>query len=103
MTYIVIPAKAGIHTCGCALISFDLACLERSILKCQQNLGKLTNLKSLSLADNQLSGNIPPELGNLTNLQEIYLSGNHLTGCIPNALRDVKSNDFADLNLPFCE
>ena len=46
---------------------------------------------------------IPAELGNLANLERIRLAGNPgLTGCIPAALRDVATNDFDDLALPFC-
>ena len=65
-------------------------------------LGRLTNLRELDLADNQLTGVIPAELGRLTNLHTIRLSGNRLTGCIPGELRDVRTNDFAELGLPLC-
>ena len=65
-------------------------------------LGSLTNLIRLSLSGNQLSGSIPAELGNLTNLETLQLAGNQLTGCVPAGLRDVESNDFDALGLPFC-
>ena len=37
----------------------------------------------MSLADNRLTGEIPPEFGNLLSLYELDLSGNQLSGCIP--------------------
>ena len=46
-------------------------------------LGRLTNLRWLSLSSNQLSGEIPPELGDLTNLESLYLLSNELSGEIP--------------------
>lgn len=45
--------------------------------------GHVTNI---DLADNQLSGSIPPELGNLANLQSLYLSYNQLRGALPRSL-----------------
>ena len=66
-------------------------------------LGDLRKLESLYLNDNQLTGHIPEELGNLTELEELLLAGNQLTDCIPDDLREVKDNDFAELDLPFCE
>ena len=89
-------------------------------------LGNLTNLKSLSLGGNQLTGTIPSELGGLTKvtvllldrnrltgtippelsgltmLRQLQLASNLLTGCIPAALREVESNDLAQLGLPDC-
>ena len=65
-------------------------------------LGRLSNLTHLDLADNGLTGEIPPELGGLANLQRLYLGGNLLTGCVPDGLRDVPNNDIARLGLPFC-
>ena len=41
-------------------------------------------------------------MGNLSNLERLYLSFNQLSGCIPEGLRDVRSNDFSSLGLPFC-
>ena len=46
-------------------------------------LGNLTSLTELYLAENSLSGNIPAELGNLTNLTLLWLSYNQLSGSIP--------------------
>ena len=66
-------------------------------------LGNLTHLEWLSLKGNGLNGAIPQELASLTKLEGLFLAGNKLTGCIPDALRDVEENDFAELDLPFCE
>ena len=65
------------------------------------SLGDLSNLERLSLSNNLLTGPIPSQLDSLA-LELIYLSGNQLTGCIPAGLRDVPSNDFDQLGLPFC-
>ena len=65
-------------------------------------LGSLSDLRHLNLSDNSLTGHIPTELGGLFNLQELYLSGNGLSGCVLDELRDIPSNDFAGLALPFC-
>lgn len=68
-------------------------------------LGNLANLKALTISDNELIGIIPAELGGLTELNTLLVSGNELAGCIPAALKDVRHNDFEDLDppLPFCE
>ncbi len=65
-------------------------------------LGNLAELTSLYLVGNRLEGEIPAELGNLANLTTLYLSENELTGCVPDGLRDVPTNDFDELGLPFC-
>ena len=46
-------------------------------------LGDLYNLTVLGLGANRLTGSIPPELGNLANLYWLQLAGNALTGPIP--------------------
>jgi hypothetical protein len=46
-------------------------------------LGRLTSLRILNLAENELTGSIPKELGNLRNLDQLYLRNNKLTGSIP--------------------
>ncbi|KAG0580539.1 hypothetical protein KC19_4G180600 [Ceratodon purpureus] len=49
-------------------------------------IGKLDQLRRLSLHSNQLFGPIPKELGNCTSLRQLYLRGNFLTGSIPTEL-----------------
>ena len=66
-------------------------------------LGQLSNLQTLDLADNDLSGTVPNGLGALANLENVYLSGNDLSGCIPVGLRNLRNDDFDDLELPFCD
>ncbi len=52
-------------------------------------LGGLTSLEVLSLALNNLSGEIPSALGNLTELEELDLSLNNLSGEIPRELGNL--------------
>ena len=54
-------------------------------------LGNLTGLRWLDLADNDLFGAIPPELGNLTELRRLDLGNNNLTGTFPPALLNLVS------------
>ena len=67
-------------------------------------LGDLTTLSQLQLQDNNLSGAIPTQLGDLRNLRKAYLKDNSgFTGCVPRGLGDVRFNDVAHLNLPYCD
>ncbi len=66
-------------------------------------IGDLINLEQLLLRENSLTGSIPASLGDLDNLQGLSLRQNQLDGCVPQGLRDVASNDFDDLDLPFCD
>ena len=53
-------------------------------------LGNLANLRGLHLSGNDLlTGELPPELGNLANLERLYLSDNGLTGEIPPELGNL--------------
>ena len=56
----------------------------------------------LSLAINGLSGTIPGELVDLTNLETLYLSGNSLSGCVPEALYEVATHDLDAAGIPSC-
>ena len=47
------------------------------------DLGSLTYLNTLNLSVNQLTGEIPAGMGNLTNLLHLSLKDNRLTGSIP--------------------
>ena len=60
-------------------------------------LGNLANLEWLELYENQLSGEIPPELGNLVNLRELRLYDNQLSGEIPAELGNLSSLEHLDL------
>ncbi len=64
-------------------------------------LSDLYRLTVLHLGGNQLNGAIPAALGRLSNLRGVYFVGNRLSGCIPAGLRDVESNDLANLGLSF--
>ena len=48
-----------------------------------EELGNLANLKLLYLDSNELSGKIPARLGNLTNLEDLFLNRNELSGPLP--------------------
>ena len=61
-------------------------------MRYRRNLGNLSNLQSLELTSNQLTGEIPAELGNLSNLQELSLWDNQLTGEIPAELGQSLTN-----------
>ena len=54
-------------------------------------LGALIGLQALLLDRNQLSGSIPRELGALTQLQDLFLHYNHLSGAIPPELGNITS------------
>ena len=48
-------------------------------------IGKLSNLASFIVSDNQLSGSIPDEFVNMKAIQKLDLSNNDFTGTFPNA------------------
>lgn len=54
-------------------------------------IGKLTHLESLSIANTQLTGTLPTELGQLTNLRRVWLSNNQLSGQIPSELKKLSA------------
>lgn len=62
-------------------------------------LGSLSNLDSLFLQTNSLVGPIPSELGNLTNLKSLDLSNNRLTGTIPAELANLQKLELLNLFL----
>ena len=64
--------------------------------------GNLSELVGLQLRNNRFTGSIPPQLGNLHKLKGLQIADNQFTGCIPAELRDVRDNDFDEMDLPFC-
>ncbi|TKY70701.1 LRR receptor serine/threonine-protein kinase HSL2 [Spatholobus suberectus] len=54
-------------------------------------LGNLSNLETLYLAEVNLVGEIPHSIGNLTSLKNLDLSQNSLSGTIPNSIAGLKS------------
>ncbi len=61
------------------------------------SIGSITNLQSLDLSGNQLTGSIPPSLGS-TNLSYVWLNNNLLTGPIPTQLSNLYNLRFILLN-----
>ena len=72
----------GIGCSGGHVVELDIAenNLSGPIPPTIEDLGAL---EALYLASNSLTGSIPPELGNLTNLSMLFLAENNLTGAIP--------------------
>ena len=65
-------------------------------------LGKLANLRWLSLRYHELSGEIPPELSNLVSSERLDLSDNNLSGEIPPELGNLTNlgRDTAGTGVP---
>ena len=60
-------------------------------------IGNLTQLVGLYLQNNELSGEIPSEIGNLTQLVGLYLQNNELSGEIPSEIGNL--TQLTSLNL----
>ncbi|XP_074341010.1 uncharacterized protein LOC141678564 [Apium graveolens] len=60
-------------------------------------LGNLTQLERLELSYNSLSGIIPSELGNLSRLSDLVLGNNYLNGFIPRELGNLGNLGSLDL------
>lgn len=54
-----------------------------------KGLEKLTNLVNLALSQNMLTGTVPEFVGKLTKLQGLYLSNNNFTGMIPSSIGNI--------------
>lgn len=61
-------------------------------------LGDLTNLTELHLENNQFTGELPSSLGNLTNLTYLALNNNQLSGEIPSTLNNLTNVQVITLN-----
>ena len=61
-------------------------------------VAQLVNLASLSISNTTLTGTIPTELGLLPDLNRIWLYGNKLTGTIPTELGELTLLEVLDLH-----
>ena len=94
----------GITTSGTPIRVTELDLANESLTGAiPPSLGRLFELTTLDLSNNILTGSIPREIGWLHNLDTLKLSGNSLTGCIPLALEGVTTNDLSSLNLLYCQ
>ncbi|KAF8041612.1 hypothetical protein BT93_A0266 [Corymbia citriodora subsp. variegata] len=59
-------------------------------------IGRLTKLNYLSMYNNSLSGTIPPEVGNLTSMTHLDLSKNQLYGEVPETISRLANLHFPD-------
>uniref|UniRef100_A0ACD5YN42 Uncharacterized protein n=1 Tax=Avena sativa TaxID=4498 RepID=A0ACD5YN42_AVESA len=60
-------------------------------------ISKLTNLVTLDLGGNELSGNIPESIGELKRLEGLHLERNNMSGELPTALSNCKNLVTVDL------
>ena len=60
-------------------------------------------MQILDLSWNSLAGEVPDNLNNLSNLRTLRLAGNQLSGCLPQTWRNVEDSDLAETGLAFCE
>ena len=66
--------------------------------KLSSSVGNLTNLTSLDLNTNNLTGPLPEEIGNLTKLTYLNLSSNSFTGTIPASFSGLRNIETFDLS-----
>ena len=54
-------------------------------------LGRLTNMESLSMSDGTMTGSIPSEIGLLTKMRELELYNNNLKGKLPSSFGNLQA------------
>lgn len=62
-----------------------------------ENIGILTNLKSLVLVGCNFSGPIPESIGSLSNLKNLFLNSNRFTGSIPRSIGQLSNLVWLDV------
>lgn len=67
------------------------------VMTIPSEIGQLTDLRSISMADAKLTGTIPTEVGLLTNLQRLWLYKNDLTGMVPTELENLTNLELLKL------
>ena len=65
-------------------------------------IGRLANLQQLLVEDNHLTGSIPPELGQLGDLRELSIHSTELSGPLPLSLSDVPLSYFLYYDTQLC-
>ncbi|XP_040381467.1 probable LRR receptor-like serine/threonine-protein kinase At1g56140 [Oryza brachyantha] len=105
------PANASIDIrCNCSDLNASVGCRVthlnvtgyRNVTFIPERLFNLTELVSLDLSNNGLSGSISPNIANLTKLELWHLNNNQLNGNIPNEssrLRNLQSLWMFDNNI----
>ncbi len=88
----------GVTTDGVGRVTFLTLADNQLAGEIPSELGRLVNLEELDLADNRLTGTIPLELGSLVNLEGLDLSDNQLTGTIPLELGSLVNLEGLDLS-----
>lgn len=85
----------------CSQYAFERLNLDRSLKGVfpSEFLGRMANLRGLSLKHTELTGQIPESLGRLRLLEELDLSYNQLTGPIPTFIGELTQLDLSYNNL----
>lgn len=68
------------------------------IMMLPSEIGLLTNLEVLVLADNALSGSVPMQLGDLISLRHLHLNGNFFEQQLPTALGKLEMLEELDVS-----
>uniref|UniRef100_A0ACD5VK97 Uncharacterized protein n=1 Tax=Avena sativa TaxID=4498 RepID=A0ACD5VK97_AVESA len=89
-----IPADIG-NLSGLKLLAIANTCMSGVI---PENIGKLENLIELGLYNSGFSGHIPSSLGNLSQLNRLYAYNGNLEGTIPASLGELKHLFVLDLS-----
>lgn len=83
------------NTC---VVALDLSSRNLSGSLPPLEIGDFSNIQSIKLNGNQISGVIPNEIGNLETLQILHLNSNNLTGVIPPELYLLQNLGDLDLS-----
>ncbi|GLJ52832.1 hypothetical protein SUGI_1125540 [Cryptomeria japonica] len=84
---LTIPILAALHNCT----KLNILLISDNYLSGYLPEQLPTNLSSLSVDGNRITGRIPSSFANLTNLRDLYMSSNLLTGRIPSSLRSLRN------------